>query len=58
MGFLAPAIPWIIKGGAALGGALLSKKREKAATQRSGEESTALTGAQAQRARCRRPART
>lgn len=46
MGFLAPAIPWIIKGGAALGGALLGKKSQSSAQQRSPEEQVALQGAQ------------
>lgn len=46
MGFLAPAIPWIIKGGAALGGALLGKKAQSSAMQRSPEEQMALGGAQ------------
>ena len=46
MGFLAPAIPWIIKGGAALGGALLGKKAQSNAQQRSPEELAALSGAQ------------
>lgn len=45
MGFLAPAVPWIIKGGAALGGALLSRHSQNAAMARSPEEKTDLTGA-------------
>lgn len=46
MGFLMPALPWIGKGAAALAGGLLGKNREKAGMARSGEEQTALTGAQ------------
>lgn len=46
MGFLAPAVPWIIKGGAALGSALLSRKSQQSAMQRSPEEQQALAGAQ------------
>jgi hypothetical protein len=46
MGFLAPAVPWIIKGGAALAGGLMSKKSQSSAMKRSPEEQTALTGAQ------------
>ena len=46
MGFLAPALPWIMQGGAALGSALLSKKSQSSAQSRSPEEQTALTGAQ------------
>jgi hypothetical protein len=46
MGFLAPALPWLIKGGAALGGALFGKKSQSAAGQRSPEEAMALGGAQ------------
>lgn len=46
MGFLAPAIPWLIKGGAALGGTLLGRKAQSSAMQRSPEEQAALTGAQ------------
>lgn len=50
MGFLAPAVPWIIKGGAMLGSSLLGKKAAKgaqnAAMARSPEEQTALGGAQ------------
>jgi len=46
MGFLAPAVPWIVKGGAALGSYIMSKRSEKSAMKRSGEEQTALGGAQ------------
>lgn len=46
MGFIAPAMPWIIKGGAALGGALFGKKAQKNAMARSPEEQLALQGAQ------------
>lgn len=46
MGFLAPAVPWIIKGGAALGGSLLGRKAQQGAMKRSPEESAALGGAQ------------
>jgi hypothetical protein len=46
MGFLAPAVPWLIQGGAALGGALFGKKAQQSAMQRSPEEMQALTGAQ------------
>lgn len=46
MGFLAPAIPWIVKGGSLLGGWLAGRKAEKSAMQRSPEEQQALTGAQ------------
>lgn len=46
MGFLAPAVPWLIKGGAALGGALLGRKAQSSAMQRSPEEAMALQGAQ------------
>lgn len=46
MGFLAAATPWIIKGGAALGGALFGKHAQNAAQKRSGEEQQALGGAQ------------
>lgn len=46
MGFLAPAMPWILKGGAALGGMLMSKKSQSNAMKRSPEEQTSLTGAQ------------
>src|SRR5258706_7692123 len=50
MGFLAPAVPWIIKGGAMLGSSLLGKKvaqgAQNSAMKRSPEEQTALTGAQ------------
>lgn len=46
MGFLAPALPWVIQGGAALGGALLGKKAQSSAMKRSPEEAAALSGAQ------------
>jgi hypothetical protein len=46
MGFLAPAVPWIIKGGAALGGSLLGKMAQGSAQKRSPEESAAIGGAQ------------
>jgi len=46
MGFLAPAVPWIIKGGAMLGGSLLGKKAQSSAMKRSPEEMQALQGAQ------------
>lgn len=46
MGFLAPAVPWIIKGGSMLGGYLLSKQAQKGAMKRSPEEAAALQGAQ------------
>ncbi len=46
MGFLAPAVPWIIKGGAMLGGSLFGKMAQGSAMKRSGEESTAISGAQ------------
>ncbi len=45
MGFLAPAVPWLIKGGAALAGGLLGKKSQSSAMARSPEEQAALTGA-------------
>lgn len=46
MGFLAPAVPWIVKGGAMLGGALFGKKSQSSAMKRSPEEQMALQGAQ------------
>ena len=46
MGFLAPAVPWIIKGGASLLGGLLGRKSQQSAMKRSPEELAALTGAQ------------
>lgn len=46
MGFLAPALPWIIKGGAALAGGLMGRKAQASAQQRSPEEMAALQGAQ------------
>lgn len=46
MGFLAPAMPLIVKGGAALLGGMLGKKAQSSAMKRSPEEQTALTGAQ------------
>lgn len=46
MGFLAPALPWIVKGGAALAGVLGGRKAQSSAQKRSPEESAALGGAQ------------
>ena len=46
MGFMAPAVPWIIKGGTMLGGALASKWGQGQAMKRSPEEAAALAGAQ------------
>lgn len=46
MGFLAPAVPWIIKGGAMLGGSLFAKHAQNSAMKRSGEEATAIGGMQ------------
>ena len=46
MGFLAPAIPAIIKGGAAIGGALLGRKAQSSAQKRSAEEQVDVSGAQ------------
>lgn len=46
MGFLAPAVPWIIKGGSILGGMIAGKKAQSSAMQRSPEEQAALQGAQ------------
>ena len=45
MGFLAPALPWIIKGGAALAGVIGGRKAQSSAMQRSPEEQAALGGA-------------
>lgn len=45
MGFLAPAVPWIVKGGAMLGGALFGRHAQNAAQERSPEEAAALSGA-------------
>jgi hypothetical protein len=45
MGFLAPAVPWIIKGGAMLGGAMFGKGAQNSAMKRSPEEQVALAGA-------------
>jgi hypothetical protein len=45
MGFLAPAVPWIIKGGSLLGGWLAGRKAQSSAQQRSPEELQALTSA-------------
>ena len=45
MGFLGPAMPWIIKGASILGGYLGGKKAQSSAMQRSPEEQAALTGA-------------
>lgn len=47
MGFLAPAVPWIVKGGAALAGSLFGRKAESGAANRYPEEKTALAGGQA-----------
>ena len=46
MGFLAPAVPWIVKGGAALAGSMIGKKSQQSAMKRSPEEAQALQGAQ------------
>jgi len=46
MGFIGPALPWIVKGGAALGGMLLGRKAQSSAMKRSPEEQQALAGAQ------------
>lgn len=46
MGFIAPAMPWIIKGASMLGGYIASKRAQKSAMQRSPEEQPALGGAQ------------
>lgn len=46
MGFLAPAIPWAVRGGALLGGWLGGKKAQSSAQARSPEEQAALGGAQ------------
>ena len=46
MGFLAPALPWIAKGGALLGGWLGGKKAQSSAMARSPEEQAAIGGAQ------------
>lgn len=46
MGFLMPALPWIVKGGAALGAALIGKKAQGSAQKRSPEEQAALAGTQ------------
>lgn len=46
MGFIAPAMPWILQGGAALASGLLGKKSQTSAMQRSPEEKLALGGAQ------------
>jgi hypothetical protein len=46
MGFLAPALPWIGKGAALIGGWLGGKKAQSSAMQRSPEELAALGGAQ------------
>lgn len=45
MGFLSPAIPWIVKGGSALLGGLFSRNAQNAAQARSPEEQAAITGA-------------
>lgn len=46
MGFIAPALPWIAKGGSMLLGALGGKKAQSSAQQRSPEEQQALQGEQ------------
>jgi len=46
MGFMAPAMPWIVKGASLLGGFLGGRKAQSSAMQRSPEEAAALTGAQ------------
>ena len=46
MGFIAPAVPYLIKGGAALGAHFLGKRAQSSAMKRSPEEQQALTGAQ------------
>lgn len=46
MGFLAPAIPWAIKGASLFGGMLMGRGAQGAAQKRSPEESAALGGAQ------------
>lgn len=46
MGFIAPAIPWIAKGAALLGGHLAAKKAQSSAMKRTPEEQVALGGAQ------------
>lgn len=44
MGFLAPAVPWIIKGGSMLAGGLLGKKAQDSAGQLSPMEQASLQG--------------
>lgn len=46
MGFLAPALPWIVKGAGALIGGLWGRRQQKKAMERSPEEQQALGGAQ------------
>lgn len=46
MGFLAPAVPWIIKGGAMLGGSIFGRMAQGSAQKRSPEEAAAVSGAQ------------
>lgn len=46
MGMLAPAVPWIAKGAALIGGGIFGKKMQDSAMKRSPEEAAALTGAQ------------
>lgn len=46
MGFLAPALPWIGKGAALIGGLIGGKKGQSSAQKRSPEEAAALAGAQ------------
>ena len=46
MGFLAPALPWIIKGGSLAAGMLAGRKATSSAMARSPEEQAALAGGQ------------
>lgn len=46
MGFLAPAVPWMIKGGAMLGGALFGKHAQSSAAKLSPMEQTGAGGIQ------------
>lgn len=46
MGFLAPALPWISKGAAIVGGFLGGRKAQSSAQKRSPEEAMAMQGAQ------------
>lgn len=45
MGFIAPALPWIMKGASLVGGMLAGKKAQSSAMQRSPEELAALQAA-------------